>query len=200
MKIADIFSEETSIPVKIWPITEPASGLARIEDGAFDILASLPLDNDIKKNFNVSESIFLDRLVLVQLTDSASGEKAVKSSLDLNGKTVYVAEGSSAVKRMQNLSEEIGGTIKVEQVEDMSDELLCLQVASGTLPLAVVNERIAAAIAKKYPGLSYESTISFTQFQVWVFNKGDTLLYQKFNSWFETFSQSPRYREILNKY
>lgn len=199
-EIAVHFSEDTDIPVKIWPISDPASGMEKLESGMFDVLASLPLDNYIKNRFRVSESIFLDRLVLVELSDSTTGEKSVNSSLDLNGKEVYVAAGSSAIKRMQNLSEEIGGNIKVIEAPEMSDELLCLQVANGSIPLAVVNERVAAEISKNYPNLKYDNTVSFTQFQVWVFNMADSVAENKFDGWFEIFRNGETYRKILEKY
>lgn len=198
--IIENFSRETNEIFKIWPVTEPADVLTKLESGAFDIIASLPLDNNIKKKFPVSESIFLDKLVLIQLTDSTSGKTLVNSSLDLNGKKVYVAAGSSAVGRLENLSNEIGGKIDIEELPEVSDELLSIQVASGTLPLAVVNERIAKKIKEKYPDLQFENSVSFTQFQVWVFNDKDTLILNKFNTWFDLYRTTDSYRSILNKY
>ena len=198
--VAHCFCLETNTPYKIWPVSEPSEALEKLEAGNFDILASLPLDNNIKKRFPVSESIFLDRLVLIQLADSVSKEKTVNSSLDLNGKQVHVAAGSSAIHRLKNLSQEIGGKIDIIEVPGLSDELLCLQVASSAISLAVVKESVAKAIAEQYPLLRYDSSVSFTQFQVWVFNPADSLTFQKFNSWFETFHTSDTYLSIIRKY
>lgn len=199
-EIAIKFSQQTNTPIKLWAITEPADGMAKLESGAFDILASLPLDNYIKNRFDVSESIFLDRLVLVQLADSVTGKKPVNSSLDLNDKTVYVTAGSSAIQRMENLAQEIGGNIKVVEQPEYSDELLTIKVANGSLPFAVVNEKVAKKVAESYPNLNYDSTISFTQFQVWVFNKADSIESVKFNRWFDVFRTTDDYRTILNNF
>ena len=199
-ELAHKFEEETSIPLKIWPVADAATALGKLKDGAFDILASLPLDNTLKRNFTISESVFLDRLVLVQTVDSLNGKKAVNSTLDLDDKIVYVAQGSSAYTRMHNLSDEIGGNITVEEVPDLSDELICLKVATGAYPLAVVNEKTAKKIAESYPNLKYDSSVSFTQFQVWVFNPEDSVTANRFNSWFESFRTSDSYREIINSY
>lgn len=198
--IAEAFSKDNGVPVKLWPINEASEGMEKMEKGAFDILASLPLDNSIKKRFLVSESIFLDKLVLVQMADSATGDKKINSSLDLDGAVVYVAAGSSGVNRLKNLSEEIGGKIDVRESEEISDELLCLQVAMGQIPMAVVNERIAKEISKNYPRLQYANIISFTQFQVWLFNPSDSTIYNTFNSWFDNFRLTDSYRAILQKY
>lgn len=198
--IALEFERQTGTPIRFWPVTEPGDALAKLETGTYDILASMPLDNILKERFLTSESVFLDRLVLVQLEDTLKGSPAIKSSLDLDGKKVSVASGSSAANRLDNLAEEIGGKIYIETSPEMSDELLCLQVASGSVPLAVVNERVAQEVAKKYPGLGFNNTVSFTQFQVWVFNSLDTLNCRKFNTWFNSFQSSPIYNQILEKY
>lgn len=197
-EVALTWQTQTDKVLKFWPVTEPADALEKLSKGSFNILASLPLDHSLKKNFPVSESIFLDRLVLVQLADSA-GNKPVNSSLDLNNREVYVTAGSSAENRLRNLSEEIGGKIVIKDEPGMSDELLTLQVANGSIPLAVVNERVAKRIAREYPLLNYDSTVSFTQFQVWVFNPSDSILCKEFNLWFESFRDTPGYREILEK-
>lgn len=198
--LAELFQKDTGRPVKVWPVTDAAEALTKLDEGAFDVLASLPLDNYIRNRFPVSESIFLDRLVLIELADSVSGDKIVSSSLDLIDKEIHVASGSSAINRLSNLSEEIGGKIKIIEEPDLSDELLCIKVASGDIPLAVVNERIAKNISGKYPLLKYDSSVSFTQFQVWVFNPEDSLARKDFNIWYDSFNDTPKYREIISKY
>ena len=199
-EIADKFSEETTTPIKIWPITNSAIGMEKLESGAFDIVSSLPLDNYIKNRFDVSESVFLDRLVLVQLVDSVTGNKKINSSLDLNGKSVYVAAGSSALQRIKNLAEEIGGNIEIIEEPELSDELLTIKVANGSIPYAIVNEKVAKKIAETFPNLNYDNTVSFTQFQVWIFNPSDSLTLQKFNEWFDNFRNTDSYRAIITHY
>lgn len=198
-EIADEFSSAIERPIKIWPIVEPDDGMSKLEKGSYDILASLPLDNNIKNRFPVSESIFLDKLVLIQLSDSL-GTKPITSSLDLNGKTVSVTAGSSAAQRMKNLAKEIGGNITVLEIPETSDELLTLQVANGSIPLAVVNERVAAELSRYYPDLKFDSSVSFTQFQVWLFNPEDSVIFNRFNVWFEDFRSTDKYLQILDSF
>lgn len=199
-EIAQQFSKQTGTPIKIWGITDPATGMEKLETGAFDIVASLPLDNYIRTRYPISESVFLDRLVLVQSIDTLTGQKTVNSSLDLNGKEVAVTKGSSALQRMENLAEEIGGNIVVTEQPDLSDELLTLKVANGSIPFAIVNEKPAKKISETYPNLNYDSSISFTQFQVWIFNPNDTTAAKKFNEWFDGFRGTEDYQEIIMKY
>lgn len=200
LDLAEGFSEDLNIPIKIWAISDATEGMEKLESGAFDILASLPLDYNVKKRFPVSESIFLDRLVLVQLADSLTNNTEIKSSLDLDGKTIHVASGSSAAQRLSNLAEEIGGNINIIETPQLSDELLTLKVANGSVPYAVVNEKVVQKISQSYPQLNYDSSLSFTQFQVWLFNKEDSVIYNSFNNWLDQFRTTEQYREIINKY
>lgn len=198
--IVSEFAKSANITVKTWAISNAAEGMTKLEAGAFDILASLPLDNYIKNRFPITESVFLDRLVLVQLKDSVTGETPVKSSLDLNGKSVHVASASSALQRITNLADEIGGKIEIIEEPELSEELLTLKVANGSIPFAVVNEKVAKKIVETYPLLNYDNSVSFTQFQVWLFNSKDSIISKKFNDWFEDFRTTDEYRNILNKY
>lgn len=195
-EVINYFSADTQTPIKIWPVSDMAAAMTMLESGACDILASVPLDNNIKNRFLTSQSIFLDRLVLIQNRDTLTGEIVITTPLDLNGKTVFIPSGSASAQRLKNLADEIGGSIEVVEQEDLSDELLSLKVASGDIPFAVVNERVAKNIALKYPNLSYDNPVSFTQFQVWLFNTQDTVLYQKFNDWFEEFKESYDYHTL----
>ncbi|MDE6577181.1 MAG: transporter substrate-binding domain-containing protein [Muribaculaceae bacterium] len=163
------------------------------------MLASNPADNSVKKRFLTTESVFLDRLVLVQLADSA-GNTPVKSALDLAGDSVYIQKDSPAASRLDNLSSEIGEDIIVVPDQKLSEEYLCMKVASGDIRLAVVNEKIAEKMKLKYPRLSYDNPVSFTQFQVWILPKGDTLLLHDVNFWLKDFIKSQQYRSIIDKY
>ena len=199
-KIAESFATQTGTPLKIWPVTDITDAMNKTEEGAFDVLASLPLDKNFKEKFLTSDNVFLDKLVLVQLVDSITGFTKVSNPLELDGKTVSIVKGSSAFQRLQNLSKEIGGKIEINQVDGISEDLLCLQVANGSIPLAVVNNKVAEQIAKKYPLMYADNPISFTQFQVWLFNKADTIFYNNFNDWLSGFKKTETYKEIIEKF
>lgn len=199
-EMANRFAADENLPVKLWPVGNINDAMKKIENGTFDILAAIPLDQNIKGRFLTSESVFLDRLVLVQLLDSLSGQPLINSPLDLNNATVEIPSGSSAMQRLENLANEIGGNINIHETRGLSEELICIQVAGGKIPLAVVNEKTAAAMAKDYPLLSYDNPISFTQFQVWIFNPADSILLRRFNDWLSDFKKTDSYQEILRKF
>lgn len=195
--IALKFAEDQNIPVKIWPVANLHIAMENLENHSFDILASLPPDSIVKSKFLTSPSIFLDRLVLIQRKDS-NQRFPINSSLDLNGKKIFIPSNSSAYQRLKNIANEIGGKIDIEILDNYSEELICLKVINGDIPYAVVNEKTAIALSKNYPSLSYDNPISFNQFQVWLFNSQDSLLADRFKNWFLSFKESQEYQDIQN--
>lgn len=193
------FGKETASPLKFWPIVNLHDALTRLENGKYDMLASLPSDNSVKQRFLTTRSVFLDRMVLIQLSDT-SGNTPIHSALELSGKTIHIQQDSPAAMRISNLSNEIGDSIYIKAEQDMSEEYLCMLVATGKVPLAVVNEKIANKMQSQYPRLSYDNPVSFTQFQVWLINKDDTLLLHKANNWLDEFQSKPDYRQLIEKY
>lgn len=194
-----IYERESSLPVKFWPVVDMESAFEGLSSGKYDLLASAAADYEVRNHFLASESVFLDRLVLVQLSD-ASGKVRINSAVELGGDSIYVGAGSPAVSRIENLSREIGEEIIPVRLADTSDEYLCIKVAKGEIPLAVVNEKAAREMQKTYPALSYDNPVSFTQFQSWIFAPADSALYNKVNNWIVTFKETPEYRKIIEQY
>lgn len=202
--LLNAYSKETGRPVKMWPVISLASALKKLEKGTYDILASLPADNSVKQRFLTTRSVFLDELVLIQLADS-DGNIKVKSALDLAGDTIHIQADSPADARLSNLANEIGAPIKVIREKDLSEEYLCMKVATGDFLYAVVNKKMAEAMQKRYPALSYDNPVSFTQFQVWLINKNDStttdsVLLKSIDTWLMEYQKTAAYQELLEKY
>ena len=193
------FGRQTGRPVRLWPVITLDDALGKLDDDTYDMLASLPSDNSVKERFLTTQSVFLDKMVLVQLSDS-SGNVKIRSALDLAGDTVHIQTDSPAVARIGNLSNEIGAKINVVKEKDLSEEYLCMKVAKGDIEYAVVNEKTAAVMKKRYPRLNYDNPVSFTQFQVWLLNKNDTTLLRTTDSWLHDLKESKQYQEIISKY
>lgn len=199
LDMLNAMKKDIGSPVRLWPVVSLHDALRRLEKGTYDMLASLPSDNSVKQRFPTSRSVFLDRLVLIQLSDSTKKPK-VTSALDLGNDTVFIPKDSPAASRLANLSAEIGNPIPVAQRDDLSEEYLCMMVGSGKIPLAVVNEKTAKTMQKQYPSLSYDNPVSFTQFQVWIFQPADTALQKRVDRWLESYQSTPAYRELTKRY
>ncbi|MDE6696091.1 MAG: transporter substrate-binding domain-containing protein [Muribaculaceae bacterium] len=173
--LADL-EDSLGVKVVMHPVVDRETALAKVSSGEYDILASLPADNYIKKNFLTTDEVYLDRMVLLQKR-MPNGTLSAMSALDLDGDTIHLEKGSSATRRIENLRKEIGGTITVIEEPELSEEYLAIKVANGTWRYTIVNEKIAQQMKKQYPDLDFSTPVSFTQFQVWVMPQGkDSLL------------------------
>ena len=183
--------DSLGVPVELHPVIERDDALKKVAAGYFDILASLPADNYLRENFLTSDEVSLDKLVLIQLRNS-DGSLPVSSALALAGDSVHVEKGSAAVRRLENLSKEIGEPIVIVEEEGLSEEYLTMKVATGTWRYAVVNEKTASNMKAVYPDLDYSTPVSFTQFQVWVLPQGRDSLLNQINAFLKASSLQAR--------
>ena len=103
-------------PIKLHPIVNLQKSLGMLEEGNYDIVAAqLPSTKEFKDKYLFTDSIYIDRQILVQKLDST--KVAVKSQLDIAGKTLHVVAGSPVISRIENLSRELGDTINIIKEE-----------------------------------------------------------------------------------
>lgn len=196
--ILNIMENDLRQPLRLWPAASLRDALESLQNGKFDIIASLPSDKSIKDRFNTTKSVFLDRLVLLQLADS-TGSTTVNSVLELGKDTIFIPKDSPAAARLKNLSAETDNDIPFRET-DLSEEYLCMKVASGDFHLAVVNEKIARHMKESYPRLSYDNPISFTQFQVWLLNPADTILLHRIDKFLDSLLNTSTYKTLIDRY
>ena len=186
--------------VKFYPLVQLEDALAGLNDGLYDMLvAQFPVTKESRDQFLFTDELYLDRQVLVQRSDSL-GATAVKSQLDLAGKTLYVIKGSPMRDRIESLAREIGDSIYVAEDADYGPEQLFMRVAAGEINFAVINESIAREMASRYPGIDISTGISFSQFQSLIIKKDNQELCDSLNSWLRTLKQQPQFTTLLSRY
>lgn len=191
-------ASEGGLNVKFHPFSSMSSALNGLDDGSFDIVvADAPATATLRDRFAVSEPSYLDRQVLVQRADSSS---LITSALGLGGKKVWVPSGSPATERLRALSQEIGDSIIISADPHYGSEQLFILTATGEIDRAVVNERIAKAMAEMYPDVDVSTAVSFTQFQSWLMRRGDEALTSRIDSLLKRFKATPAYAELHLRY
>lgn len=198
--LLNLVVKQGGLQMKYQPVVTLSTALEKLRNGEYKMVcAEFPVTKEHKQEYLFTNPIYLDRQVLVQRKDSVGGI-VVESQLDLAQDTVWVIDGSSAELRLKNLSHEIGNTIYVKTETSYGAEQLFLRVASGEIKNAVMNERIAMELAKKYPNVDISTGISFTQFQSWILNKNDSVFCDSINKWLDAVKLTPEYATLYNRY
>lgn len=182
----------------------------------FDLLLNQEVDL-IAVNLTVTKERkeFLDftmphtqtRQVLVQrrpenwrkLSENVMSDSILSSQLELAGKTIYVQNGSTYAKRLANLSDEIGDTINIIQVQEGGEKLVEL-VSKGEIDYTVCDENVAKVNTTYYENIDISLPISFPQNLAWALRKSDSDLKEVINAWLENFKNTRRYAILYKKY
>lgn len=195
-----LIEKHAGVKFNFQPMVTLATSLENLNSGKFKMVcADMPVTKENKQKYVFTDPIYLDRQVLVQLCDKA-GNAPVKSQLDLAGKTVWIVKDSYMQPRLANLSHEIGDTIYVKTEDEYGPEQLFLQVVSGEVEFAVMNERVAKKMAENYPQVDVSTGIGFSQFHSWAIKQGDETFCDSINAWLKDIRQTPEYRDLYYRY
>lgn len=167
------------LPYLLYPITNPSEGLNGLNEGRYDlVIADMPLTADSTSEYIFTEPVYVDRQVLVQRSP-----REINSVVDLKDKTISVSENSPMAARLQNLADEIGAPINIDERPITSEKLL-IELAHGhnDVNYAVVNESVAKDLAADYPNLDFSVPVSLNQFQPWILRKGSEALRDSINA------------------
>jgi len=126
-------------------------------------------------------------------------EYLIRNPLALDGKEVWVPKNSSYATRLENLSEEIGGEIKIME-EKVDSEALIRMVADGEIDFTVAKEDIALVNATYYPIIDASTPVSFPQKIAWATRTNAPQLLEAVNAWIRGMKQETDYYVIYNKY
>lgn len=196
------FAKSKGLQVEITPEMSIEKRTKGIHEGKFDILANnVLISSDRKDSILFTHPILLSRQILVQRKKQGPEDSIhINSLLELANRTIHVSKGSPSILRIQNLSNEIGDTIYIHEIEKYGQEQLLAMVANGDIDYAVCNETLAMAAAQNLPQLDLSTAISFTQFYSWGVNKENSILLDSLNAWLETYKASKEFEELTKKY
>lgn len=176
--------------------------LSGLQLGKYDLIArNIPINSALINNFSFTEPLNFNKLVLVQRkTEFNDSIEPIRQHLDLAKKTIYVAEDSPSILRLNNLSGEIGDTIYLIEHSVYEAEQLVMMVASGDIDFTVCDEKVAARLSQKLPEIDIETDISFTQIESWAVRKESTQLLDSLNTWLIRFKKTTEFEAIISKY
>jgi membrane-bound lytic murein transglycosylase MltF len=196
------FAQTKGLKVEITPEMRVEKRLQGIQDGTYDILANnVMINSEQKDSILFTLPILLSRQILVQRKPQEKNDNThIKSLLELAHRTVHLVKGSPSILRIQHLSNEIGDTIYIQEVERYGQEQLLAMVANGDIDYAICDENIALTSAHHLPLLDIETAISFSQFYSWGVNRENTILLDSLNTWLEDYKRTASFQELIKKY
>lgn len=155
-----------------------------LEKGEVDLLAvEIPEIAEYKSVVIPCGSPNVTYQVLVQ----PNTKDVITDVTQLVGHDVYVIQGSQYEARLRNLDSEIGGGINIHPIDNdtIIDEDLIDMVATGKLPMTVVNSDIAQLNATYYGDdkIDISLRVSFAQRSSWAVGKNDAWLADTINAW-----------------
>lgn len=176
--------------------------LEGLANGKYDLIAhGILATSELKDSLLLTIPIVLNHQVLVQRKDTTGNDSMfIKSQLGLAGKTVHVVKGSPSILRIHNLSNEIGDTIYINEIEKYGAEQLIAMVAHGDIEYAVCDESVASSLIDSLPQVDISTAIGFTQFHAWAVSKQSPILLDSLNCWLEKYKQSREYKKLCRKY
>ena len=155
-ELIEAFARDKGLEAKVTPVMSFNERLKGLEDGRYDVIAyGILATSELKDSLLLTSPIILSKQVLVQRKATSEEDSLfIKSQLDLAGKTLHVVKGSPSILRIRNLSNEIGDTIYIDEIEKYGSEQLIALVAHGDIDYAVcdcpVSRRFIASTGYQY--------------------------------------------------
>ena len=169
--------------------------LDELQHGNIDLVAhGLAVTQERKEQVAFIDYLYLTKQVLVQrkpdnwrkLTLDKIKESMIQDPIELIGDTVSVRKNSSYLKRLLNLSKEIGGDIVIDTLEGtISTDEIIKQVVDKKIKYTVADGNLAKINASHNPILDVSVPVSFSQRIAWAVRADSPKLLEKINSWID---------------
>lgn len=209
-ELLSLFCKEQNIELRINITQNLKEAFNKLNTGEGDILAyNLTVTKERKKQISFTHYHNLQKQVLIQRKPDNWRElklhkieaQLIRNPVDLIGEEIVVRPYSSYYDRLVNLSDEIGGDIKiVPGATNIETEQLIRMVAEGDIDYTVAEEDIALVNSTYHPNLDIKTAISFPTQIAWGVRKNANRLQEALNSWIVRMRKTTDYYVIYDKY
>jgi len=204
LELLNNLSAYLDIPIEINVDNDLHSNFEKIANGQCDIIAAgITITGERNKTIPFTNPIYTTRQVLVQQIPKGVNHRKLKNrfvnnQLELGNKTVVLEKGSSFIKRLYDLSEEIGKDIHVVINDTATSEELIAMVSKGIIKYTISDENVARVNQNYYNNIDISVPISFPQNLAWGV-RCDNLL-DTINIWINNFRKTKKYKLLYTKY
>jgi membrane-bound lytic murein transglycosylase F len=205
-----MFADYLGVDLEITVATNIDDAFRILDEGKADLIAmDLTVTLDRLKKVDFTKPILQTRQMLVQRkpenwrkmrTWDDIEKSLIRNPIDLAGKTVVVQKGSAHTERLNNLSEEIGWPIQIEEDPVYEVEQLVESVAIGEIEYTVCDEHLASFYERQYPDIDIRTPISFPQNIAWAVRPDSDSLRVAIDSWLSENNNSFASKHLIDKY
>lgn len=184
------------------PITYTSleSAIEDAKNNKIDIfIFNTPVTALIRNFFITTEPLYLDRQVLIQ-NKTISPDSLIKTHQDLEGAKIYVARNFALTDRINHLSNELGASIEVVELDSITERELINKINTGELQLGAIARSSIIPLLKDYPDLDISVELSLNQFRAWMLNPSDTVLRDSLNTWISKFKETDDFKKLSVRY
>ncbi|RKX18011.1 MAG: lytic transglycosylase F [Candidatus Zixiibacteriota bacterium] len=206
LELLNNLSDYLNLPIEINVDNNLHSNFTKIATGQCDLVAvGLTITGERKDTISFTKPIFSTRQVLVQRIPKGLSQKQLKDTLisnqlELGNKTIVVEKGSSFIKRLQDLSEEIGEKINIKINDTATSEELISMVSNAIIDYTISDENVAKVNKNYYTNIDISVPISFPQNLAWGVRCGADSLLDTINIWIENFKKTKKFKSLYIKY
>ena len=203
-------AEDLNLELEMRVVGDLDQMLEILQSGQVDLVAhGLAITRERKEEVAFTDYLYLTKQVLVQrkpanwrrMTLDQIRASLVVDPVDLIGDTVSVRKNSSYLKRLENLSREIGGPIIIDTLEgNLSTDEIIKMVVDKRIKYTVADRNLAHINASSYPILDVTVPVSFSQRIGWAVRKNARDLQQAVDQWLAREKKSDEFYYIYNKY
>jgi membrane-bound lytic murein transglycosylase F len=205
-----MFADYLGVELEVRVVNSLDDAFQSLNEGETDVIAmGLTVTRQRSEKVDFTLPILQTRQMLVQRkpenwrkmrTWDDIEKQLIRNPIDLAGKTVRVQKSSAHSERLENLSEEIGWPIIVEEDPLLEVEQLVESVAGGLLEYTVCDEHLAGFFEKQYPELDIRTPVSFPQNIAWAVRLDSDSLRKAINDWLVLNNESYASKHLADKY
>lgn len=195
------FASASHKALKLQVARSLSSAIEMLDDGKAELLAyEVPITAHYRELVLACGPENYSTQVLVQ--PRVKGQPGIKDVTELVGQDVYVIGDSKYERRLQNLNKELAAEVKIHTIEPDSAtaEDLIAMVASGKIPMTVVDSDIASLNETYFHDLDISVPVSMAQRSSWAVAKGNTALAEEVDRWFEENRRSTENIDLFKRY
>lgn len=199
--LADSLARQKGMVLDLTVAHTLSQAVAMLDSGKVDLIAyEVPITEHYKQYVLPCGPENYTEQVLVQ--PKIQGKAPLTDVTELVGQEIFVEKDSKYLRRLQNLNEELGGGIIIQEVDGdtLITEDLVEMVSDGKIPLTVVDSDIAMLNSTYYPDLDISLAVSFAQRASWAVAPDKPWLADSIDAWFARENPQRTNDELYKRY